>query len=330
MTWYSWYIVYWMVNFYNSSNSRKLKSRTKWSQYGTKFSYPSAYIWTIVLWWGGLRIHVRFFNAIMVMYCSSSRHKILNHYVIIQRERMGLWSEWHYTTREIGGWIHIITSPSGRVILCIYTPIPELCNAIKITGQMPSRFYIIPSDVNLSTNISSKFIYNVTLICLPAAGFVGRWSVWCFESRACAAVARAAIFIVCDVFKMRERRHGQRKNEIMNGNQGNHLTFVWSWRRSKQRLSFCRTFHPFIQHPDADAVHRRVRLWISCHGATMCLKCHACMPVCKMLNLCTIHLTPRPCEKPPRSGSAVLLDKNDSVCFFNFTKITLVNIWILN
>ena len=24
----------------------------------------------------------------------------------------GLWPEWHYTTREIGGWIHIITSPS--------------------------------------------------------------------------------------------------------------------------------------------------------------------------------------------------------------------------
>ena len=47
-----------------------------------------------------------------------------------------------------------------------------------------------------------------------------------FESRARAAVARAAIFIVCDVFKMRERRHGQMKNEIMNGNQGDHVTFV--------------------------------------------------------------------------------------------------------
>ena len=56
---------------------------------------------------------------------------------------------------------------------------------------------------------------------------------------------------------MRERRHGQARNEIMNGNQGDHVTFVWSWRRSKQRLSFCRIFHPFIQHRDADAVHRR-------------------------------------------------------------------------
>ena len=44
-------------------------------------------------------------------------------------------------------------------------------------------------------------------------------------------------------------------------------------------------------------------------------KCHACMPVGKMYNTCTKHLTPQPCGKPPRSGSAVLLDKNDAVCF---------------
>ena len=51
------------------------------------------------------------------------------------------------------------------------------------------------------------------------------------------------------------------KNEIMNSNQGDHVTFVWSWNRSKQRLSFCHTFHPFIQHHDADDVHRRT-LWV--------------------------------------------------------------------
>ena len=61
----------------------------------------------------------------------------------------------------------------------------------------------------------------------------------------------------CEVFKMRERHDAEIKNEIMNVNQGDHVTFVWSWRRSKQRLSFCRTFHPFIQHHDAGAVHRR-------------------------------------------------------------------------
>ena len=47
------------------------------------------------------------------------------------------------------------------------------------------------------------------------------------------------------------------KNEIMNGNQGGHVTYVWTWRRSKQILNFCRTFHPFIQHHDSDAVYRR-------------------------------------------------------------------------
>ena len=44
--------------------------------------------------------------------------------------------------------------PAGRMIICIYTPILVLCNAIKMTGQMPSRFYIILSDVILSANIS--------------------------------------------------------------------------------------------------------------------------------------------------------------------------------
>ena len=39
-------------------------------------------------------------------------------------------------------------------------------------------------------------MYNVKLIWLSVAGFVWRWLLWCFESRARAAVARAAIFIV--------------------------------------------------------------------------------------------------------------------------------------
>ena len=55
----------------------------------------------------------------------------------------------------------------------------------------------------------------------------------------------------------RERCHTQLKNEIMNGNQGDHVTLVWTWRQSKQRLGFCHTFHQFIQHHDADALHRR-------------------------------------------------------------------------
>ena len=48
------------------------------------------------------------------------------------------------------------------------------------------------------------------------------------------------------------------ENEIMNGNQGAHVTFVWTWRRSKQRLSFCRTFHPFI-------LETRLNQYKTCH-----------------------------------------------------------------
>ena len=42
---------------------------------------------------------------------------------------------------------------------CLHTPIPELCNAILNTCQMPSRFYIIPSNVNKSqTHLLKPFI----------------------------------------------------------------------------------------------------------------------------------------------------------------------------
>ena len=42
---------------------------------------------------------------------------------------------------------------------CLHTPIPELCNAILNTCQMPSRFYIIPSNVNKSqTHLLKSFI----------------------------------------------------------------------------------------------------------------------------------------------------------------------------
>ena len=42
---------------------------------------------------------------------------------------------------------------------CLQTPIPESCNAILNTCQMPSRFYIIPFNVNKSqTHLSKSFI----------------------------------------------------------------------------------------------------------------------------------------------------------------------------
>ena len=42
---------------------------------------------------------------------------------------------------------------------CLHTPIPELCNAILNPCQMPSRFYIIPSNVNKSqTHLLKPFL----------------------------------------------------------------------------------------------------------------------------------------------------------------------------
>ena len=107
------------------------------------------------------------------------------------------------------------------------------------------------------------------------------------------------------------------KNEIMNGNQGDYLTFVWTWRRSKQGLNFCRTFHQFIQQHDADAVHKRnpdvtllkQAVWYELLGfeyqvaVQLCFQnfTHACL-----LAKCTTHLKPQPCENPPRSGLTVI------------------------
>ena len=93
-----------------------------------------------------------------------------------------------------------------------------------------------------------------------------------------------------------------------------HISSIYSTPRCRCRAQTY-TPEPRCHTPCTGGLVWAVRLWISCRGATMCLKCHACMPVCKMFNPCTIHLTPQPCEKPPRSGSAMLLDKNDSVCF---------------
>ena len=44
----------------------------------------------------------------------------ISQYLMLSREGMGLWSEWHYTTREIGGWIHdyvLIHQSPGCVML---------------------------------------------------------------------------------------------------------------------------------------------------------------------------------------------------------------------
>ena len=114
--------------------------------------------------------------------------------------------------REIGGWIHIITRPSGLVIICIHTPIPDLCNAIQITGLMFSRFYIITSDVNLRTNILvwNSFItsyWYLTACCWLCTTMVAL-VIWI----TCARSSCTCCHLHCyEVFKMREQYHAQLK-----------------------------------------------------------------------------------------------------------------------
>ena len=66
---------------------------------------------------------------------------------------------------------YIITS-AKREWLYIHTPIPELSNAIQITGQMPSPFYIIPLHDNLSNNISLNVTFIFTACCWLCATVV--------------------------------------------------------------------------------------------------------------------------------------------------------------
>ena len=59
---------------------------------------------------------------------------------------------------------------------CLHTPIPELCNAILNTCQMPSRFYIIPSNVNKSqTHLLKPFIARDLM-----EGHICRWNTLMF------------------------------------------------------------------------------------------------------------------------------------------------------
>ena len=79
---------------------------------------------------------------------------------------MGLWSECHHTMREIVGWIHIITSPSGQAItcICIHTPISELCRA-----RCFSKF---------SLALSGKLMVHLlarTLVLLTQMNFKWQW-----------------------------------------------------------------------------------------------------------------------------------------------------------
>ena len=128
----------------------------------------------------------------------------------------------------------------------LYTPIPELCNAILNTCQMPSRFYIIPSNVNKSqTHLLKPFIVHDLM-----EGHICRQNtlmfalVFCFELRVCAARTCCHCHLAVKN-PIHDGKRGQLKLPRSYARYHNEVMwhwFVYKWRRRKQMLSFHRTF----------------------------------------------------------------------------------------
>ena len=135
---------------------------------------------------------------------------------------------------------------------CLHTPIPELCNAILNTCQMPSRFYIIPSNVNkIRTHLLKPFLAR-DLIWWRAI-YAGKNTlkfalVFCFELHARAA-ARAVTAIL--LWKIRFMTASAVSQNCHKSHERYHNVVMWhwivyKWRRSNQMLSFHRTFFNLI------------------------------------------------------------------------------------
>ena len=120
-------------------------------------------------------------------------------------------------------------------------PIPELCNTILNTCQMPSRFYIIPSNVNKSqTHLLKPFTARDLM-----EGHISSQNtlmfalVFCFELRARAA--RTCRHCRLAVKKpIHDGNRGQLK--LQKSHERYHYVVMWhwivyKWRRSKQMFS---------------------------------------------------------------------------------------------
>ena len=144
-----------------------------------------------------------------------------------------------YTTRE---W------------LCIHTPIFQLCNVNQITNAFLFWYHAFKCDL-VHPHINSWFSFNVALTfdCLLAlcgndcsGDLIGRCTcchLYYFEG-----------------LPIHGWWHSQTENKNPSSYKCDHVAYVWTWHRSKQRLSLYRTFRQFIQHHDVDALHRRT-LW---------------------------------------------------------------------
>ena len=163
-------------------------------------------------------------------------------------------------------------------------------------------------------HINVWFIFKRRINIQLPVGPVRHLSFRCFASRAHAMVAHAAIFNVVWASQYMDDDTAKRKNEFISGNQCDHMTFVWKWSQSKQRLnlkkhissiySTSRCWCHTRMYTSKSRCHTfktgvlvwAVRLWIVGCRPTIYWKCHACVLVPK---------------NHPRSGSAVvLLDKN--------------------
>ena len=197
----------------------------------------------------------------------------------IEREGMGLWSEWHYTTREIGGWIHIITSPSGQVIICIHTPIPELF-------AMSSKCV---SDVMVKQWKMKSWTVTMVIMWLLCDHGVEASKDWVFVAHFIHLFNTTMPMPCTDVhsgvpmshlFHRRVRMGCQDLNYLSRGN------YVFKMSRMHACLQ---NVQPLYNTFNAPALWKPSQVWVS-SGARQ--------------------------ERPGM--------------FFNFTKIILVNIWILN
>ena len=210
---------------------------------------------------------------------------------------MGRWSEWHYSTREIGGWIHIITSPSHLfdcllLALC-YDGCSGVLNRVRARAAVARAAIIVAG--------SSKCVNDIMLKL--------KMKSW--------TVTRVFMWLVCD--------HGVEASKDW--------VFVahfihFSTPRCRYRAQTY-TPEPRCHTSYTGGLVRAVKLRISGRGPTVFKLSHiqACLqnvkPMYNTFNAPALWNTSQVWV------SSAARQERPSM-FFNFIKITLVNICILN
>ena len=207
----------------------------------------------------GLTLHVTKFSSQLWAESARFETSLLQNWCLVPEKLLLLTG---FTYNSSPPTPHIFVSESGeyyseKAWACVQNGITQrgrladgdmttLCNAILNTYQMPSRFYIIPSNVNKSqTRLLKPFLARDLM-----EGHIRRQNtlrfalVFCFELRA------RATRTCCHC-------HLAVKNPIHDGKRGllklpksherYHNVVMWhwimyKWRRSNQMLSFHRTF----------------------------------------------------------------------------------------